>query len=142
MADEWNNIGWTSQKGVVSFDNSGIAPWKIPNDVQTVTVTAEYQSASGGRARGFVQFRPLVDVLTHTPTKANIIKPKWTAAIGQDGLAVARIPASDAMVLSPKPFEYEILVTVNYKVVDRFTCSLPAATPEIDINDIIRNEEH
>ncbi|WP_020142216.1 hypothetical protein [Terracoccus sp. 273MFTsu3.1] len=139
MADEWNNIGWTSQKGVVTFDNSGLAPWKIPADIQTVKVTAEYQSASGGRARGFVQFRPMVDVLTHLPTKANIIKPKWTAAIGQDGLAILNIPATDATALSPNPFVYEVLVTVNYRVVERFTCSLPAATPEIDINDITRN---
>lgn len=138
MADEWFTVGWTAQKPPTAYDNSGLAPWKIPSDVQTVKVTAEYQSASGGRARGFVQARPLVDVLTHLPSKANVIKPKWSAAIGQDGLAILNIPASDASVLSPNPFQYEFVVTVNYRVVERFTCSLPAATPEIDINDITR----
>lgn len=142
MADEWGTVGWTAQKPPTAYDNSGIAPWKIPDDIETVKVTAEYQSASGGRARGFVQFRPLVDVLTHLPSKANIIKPKWSASIGQDGNAILNIPATNATVLSPNPFQYEVTVTVNYKVVDRFKCTLPAATPEIDINDITRIEEN
>jgi hypothetical protein len=136
MADEWGTVGWTAQKPPTAFDNSGIVPWKIPGDVDIVTVTSQTQSASGGRARGFLQFQPLVDYLIHEPTNTRMQAPKWSASIGQDGIATLSIPASDATVLSPTPFQYEVSLIVNYRLVERFACTLNKDTPQVNLLDL------
>lgn len=138
MADEWGTVGWTAQKPPTAYDNSGLAPWKIPSDVDVVKVTFETHSVTGGRTRGFVQFRPDVVSLTHVPSKSALWAPKWTAGIGQDGIASVNLPATDTPTLTPNPFQYEVVVIVNYKVVERFYCYLPKAVVEVDLLDIDR----
>lgn len=144
MADQWNNIGWTAQQPPLVNDSSGATPtWQIPSDVDTVTVTAEFHGFNGSVARGFVVFAAQTDHFVYTstanpPIKAELMMPKWSASIGTDGKAILRIPATDTAVLSPNPFTYQVQVVIDYQLNETFKCSLPKATPNVNLVDITR----
>lgn len=133
MPDRWGDIGWTVQKApTVLADSSNLAPWKIPADIETVNVVGEFHSISGGRATGYVEFEMVLDgPLLYG--NAELTATKFTAFILQDGTLSVNIPATDGTKLAPA-FTYKVSVVVNHRLVRTFTCSLPMATPVVDIH--------
>lgn len=139
MADEWGVLGWTAQQPPTQYADIQTAPWQIPSDIETVNVTGEYHSISGGRATGWVTFKANVSgPLLYTTTNAEMTMPTFTAFIGMDGKFSINIPATDGTKLSPSGFTYDVQIAVNHKLRETFSCSLPKATTPVDIHNIVR----
>lgn len=139
MADRWGQLGWTVQSTPsVLSDNSNLAPWQIPADIETVNVHGDVHSISGGRATGYVEFeiQPVGTSLKYLTTDSTLVDTKFTAFFNALGYLSINIPATDASQLLPNGFQYKVTIVYNHRVAKTFLTSLPKATPSVNLADL------
>lgn len=144
MSDAWNTPGWTAQHEAYYYtDESVLASWKLPADVETVKVTAEIGDVDGGRSHGYVMFKS-TSALLHVPSGRLIQKARYIARISPfDGRSTLTVPATDSTVLVPmdEGFEYEVEIVLGRSLYRSFTCHLPKAVTEVNLFTLAPTDE-
>lgn len=139
MSDAWNTPGWTAQQSAYYYTDDGVpGAWKLPDDVETVRLRGQFGDIDGGRPRGYVRIVANADLM-HTPTKTLVSAPDFVIALRIDGTIDASVPATDAttLVSSAPPFQYTVSVVLGRKMFKQFTTTLPLASPEVNLSDLI-----
>lgn len=138
MSDAWNTPGWTAQESAYYYtDDSAITSWKLPSDVDMVTVNGSFSDVDGGLAFGYVSIEA-TSALQHVASKRVLMPPKFFSRIRRDGSVSFDIPATDTAALSPLKgsFTYKVTIVLGRKLFKEFYCTLAAATPVVDLFDI------
>lgn len=131
----WKTPGWTSQDPVINYASNGDHDPGLPDDITYVRVFGSFlEFDSGNTLEGVLRLR-VNKTLLHTPTNRQVMSgPMRPIRFQHDGFEVF-LPATDDPQLTPE-FEYEARLTVH-GVTQEFTFALPAAVPEVNINDLL-----
>ena len=131
----WKTAGWSVQNpGYVAGSNSYIDPG-MPDDVTKVRVYGHFMELDSGRdLEGVLNLR--VDkILQYVPTGQQVMTGAFRPIrFNREGFSVY-LPATDDPQLTPA-FQYIARLTVR-GIRQEFTFSLPSATPEVNITDLI-----
>jgi hypothetical protein len=132
----WQTPGWNVQSPTYLGPSDGYADPGLPDDVSMVRVFGEFLELDTGRALGGV-LRLWVDtILTHVTTNKQVMPGAWRPIRFRAGGFSIHLPATDDPQLTPA-FVYHARLTVR-GVTQEFDFSLPAATPEVNIQSLIQ----
>ncbi len=141
MASQYNNIGWTAQKPPINYADISTAPWKIPGDIDSVSIVGGFQSMDGGRTTGWVEFKA-TQPLIHVATKNQLLNSDFYCVIGMDGLFTANLPATDTTALrSSEPWLYSVRVVLNHRTTDTGFIALPKDPMVVDFSDLVMSAD-
>lgn len=144
MSGAWDAIGWTAQ-GPADYADGSSRPgaWRMPDDVDMVTVSGAFRDADGGQPSGYILFEASSD-LTHVATGDVLLQPQFYVLIDAYGNYHVSLPATDspALTTAPEKFTYKATLVIGRKFVRSFTCELPLANPTVKFNELVPLDEN